>query len=83
MRTCRELIEEIEGYYWTTKKVDPTGKRKRDDGNDSDDNWQSEMHREIAAIDREYEEGGRIARPSQRPLTQSRTQTRHTEGAFS
>ena len=29
------------------------------------------MHREIAAVDREYEEGGRIARPSQRPRTRS------------
>ena len=29
------------------------------------------MSREIAAVDREYEEGGRIARPSQRPRTRS------------
>ena len=80
-----KVVERIEKAMevFAAKKVDPSGKRKRDDGNDSDDSWQSEMHREIVAIDREYEEGGRIARPSQRPLTRSRTQTRHTEGPSS
>ena len=60
------------------KKVEPCGKQKRVDGNDSDDSWGLEMHREIAAVDREYEEGGRIARPSQRPPTRSRAHTDNT-----
>jgi RING-H2 zinc finger domain len=81
-----KVVERIEKAMeiFGAKKVDRTGKRKRDDGSDSDDSWESEMHREIAAVDREYEEGGRIARPSQRPHTRSRTQTRHTnEGSSS
>ena len=63
--------------------MDPSGKCKRDDGNESDDSWEPERGREIAAVDREYKEGGRIARPSQRPLTQSKTQTHHTNEASS
>jgi len=54
-----------------SKNVEPSKKRKRDDGNYSDDSWGSDMCREIAAVDREYEAGGRIARPSQRPRTRS------------
>ena len=54
-----------------SKQVDPTKKRKREDGEDSEGSWMSGMYREIAAVDREYEEGGRIARPSQRPRTRS------------
>ena len=69
-----ERIEKAMEIF-ATKKVDPCGKRKRVDGIDSDDSWGSEMHREIAAVDREYEEGGRIARQSQRPRTRSRAQT--------
>ena len=48
------------------KKVDLNEKRKRDDGNDSDSSLGSEMRSLMAAVDREYEEGGRISRPSQR-----------------
>ena len=33
------------------KKVDLNGKRKRDDGNDSDSSWGSEMRTEIVAVD--------------------------------
>ena len=57
------------------KKVDLNGKRKRDDGNDSDSSLESEMRTEIAAIDREYEEGRRISRPSQRPRMYSRAES--------
>ena len=39
------------------KKVDLNGKRKRDDGNNSDSSWGSEMRTLMAAIDREYKEG--------------------------
>ena len=76
-----KVVERIEKAMeiFAAKKLDLGGKRKRDDGNDSDNSWGSEMHREIAAIDREYEEGGRIARPSQRPRTHSITRTDHTE----
>ena len=48
------------------KKVDLNGKRKRDDGNDSDSSWGSQMRTEITAVDQEYKEGGQISRPSQR-----------------
>jgi len=66
------------------KMVDSRGKRKRDDDDDSDGNWELEMRREIAAVDREYEEGGRIARPSQRPNTRSSTRRqRMNEGSSS
>ena len=65
------------------KRVDLGGKRKRDDGSDSDDSWESEMRTEIAAIDREYEGGGRIARPSQRPQTRSRTERERMNDASS
>ena len=57
------------------KKVDLNGKRKRDDGNDSDSSWGLEMRTKIAAVDQEYEEGGRISRPSQRPRTRSRVES--------
>ena len=57
------------------KKVDLNGKQKRDDGNDSDSSWGSKMRTEIAAVDREYEEGGRISRPSQRPRTHNGTES--------
>ena len=57
------------------KKVDLNGKRKRDDGNDSDSSWRSEMRTEIAAIDQWYEEEGRISRSSQRPRTRSRAES--------
>ena len=57
------------------KKVDLNEKQKRDDGNDSDSSWGSEMRTLIAAVDREYEEGGRISRPSQRPRTCSRAES--------
>ena len=59
----------------TTKKVDLNGKRKRDDGNDSDSSRRSEMRTEIAAVDREYEGEGRISIPSQRPRTCSRAES--------
>ena len=65
------------------KRVDLGGKRKRDDGSDSDDSWESEMRTEIAAIDREYEGGGRIARRSQRPQTRSRTERERMNDASS
>ncbi|HEY5235585.1 MAG TPA: hypothetical protein VIJ14_05365, partial [Rhabdochlamydiaceae bacterium] len=55
-------------------KEDRGKKRKRVDGNESDDSWVSGHHREIAAVDREYDTGGRIARPSQRPRTRSTAQ---------
>lgn len=54
-----------------SKQVEPSRKRKKPDGEDSECSWESEMRGEIAAVDREYEEGGRIARPSQRPRTRS------------
>ena len=57
------------------KKVDLNGMRKRDDGNDNDSSWGSKMRMEIAAVDREYEEGGRISRLSQRPRTRSRAES--------
>ena len=57
------------------KKVDLNRKRKRDDGNDSDSSWGSEMRTEIAALDPEYEEWGRISKPSQRPRTRSRAES--------
>ena len=57
------------------KKVDLNGKRKRDDGNDSDSSWGSEMCTLMAAVDREYKEGGRISRLSQRPRMRSRTKS--------
>lgn len=53
------------------KRVDSGRKCKRDD--DNDDSWESEMLNDIATIDREYEEGGRIAWQSQRPQTRNRT----------
>lgn len=56
-----------------SKRVDRGGKRKREDASDSDNSWESEMQREIAATDQEYAEGGRIARPSQRAQTRSAT----------
>ena len=59
----------------TVKKVNLNGKRKRDDGNDSDSSWGSEMRTKIVAVDREYEEGGQISRPSQRPQTRSRAKS--------
>ena len=57
------------------KKVDLNGKRKRDDGNDNNNSWGSEMLTFMAAVDREYEEGGRISKPSQRPQTCSRAES--------
>ena len=57
------------------KKVDLNGKRKRDDDNDSDSSLGSEMRSLMAAVDREYEEGGRISRPSQRPRMHSRVES--------
>ena len=57
------------------KKVDLNGKRKRDDGNDSDSSWGSKMRTEIAVVDREYKKGGRISRPSQRPRMRSRAES--------
>ena len=57
------------------KKVDLNGKRKRDDGSDSDNSWGSEMRTLMAAVDQEYEEGGRISRPSQRPRTCNRAES--------
>jgi hypothetical protein len=63
------------------KRVDPAGKRKREDATDSDDSWESEMRREIAATDREYVEGGRIARPSQRAHTRSATKRQRMDEA--
>ena len=57
------------------KKMDLNGKRKRNDGNDSDSSLGSEMRSLMAAVDREYEEGGRISRPSQRPRTRSRAES--------
>ena len=55
-----KMVERVEKAMeiFATKNVDPGGKRKRDDGNDSDDSWEPEMRREFAAVDREYEEGG-------------------------
>ena len=55
------------------KRVDRGGKRKREDASDSDNSWESQMQRQIAATDQEYVEGGRIARPSQRAQTRSAT----------
>ena len=80
-----KMVERVEKAMeiFATKKVDPGGKRKRDDGNDSDDSWEPEMRREFAAVDREYEEGGRIARSSQRPQTRSRTRTNYTNNTSS
>ena len=57
------------------KKVDLNGKRKRDDGNDSDSSLGSEMRSLMVAVDREYEEGGCISRPSKRPRTRSRAES--------
>ena len=57
------------------KKVDLNGMRKRDDGNDSDSSLGSEMRTLMAAVDREYEEGGCISRPSQRPRMRSRAES--------
>ena len=81
----KKVVERIEKAMaiFAEKKVDPGGKRKRDDGNDSNDSWGLELHSEIAAVDREYEEGGRIARASQRPRTRSRAQTVDTNEASS
>jgi hypothetical protein len=62
-----------------SKNANPPKKRKRDDGNESDDSWMSGNNREIAAVDQEYDEGGRIARPSQRPRTRSIANTIDTE----
>ena len=75
----KKVVERIEKALeiFAAKKVDPGGKRKRDDGNDSDDSWGLEMHRKTATIDREYEDGGRIVRPSQRLRTRSTTRTDH------
>lgn len=62
--------------------MDPVRKRKRDDGNDSNDSWESGNNREIAAVDRDYEKGGRIARASQRPRTRSIAHTSSPKGSF-
>ena len=71
-----DVVAQIESAMdvFRSKKVDPGKKRKRGDGNESDDSWRSGHNREIAAVDREYEEGGRIAHASQRPRTRSTAQ---------
>ena len=72
-----KVVDEVEKAMkiLAAKKVDLNGKRKRDDGNDNDSSWGLEMHTKIAAVDREYKEGGRISRPSQRPRTCSRAES--------
>lgn len=68
----KKVVAQIESAMEVFRcKEDPGKKRKRVDGNESDDSWMSGHRREIAAVDREYVEGGRIARPSQRPRTRS------------
>jgi len=63
----KKVVEQIEKAMtiFATKKVNAGSlKRKRDDGYDTDDSWGASMERQISAVHREYEEGGRIARPS-------------------
>ena len=73
----KKVVDEVEKAMkiLAAKKVDLNGKRKRDDGNDSDSSLGSEMRSLMAVVDREYEEGGRISRPSQRPRTCSRAKS--------
>ena len=73
----KKVVDGVENVMkiLAAKKVDLNGKRKRDDGHDSDSSWGSEMRTLMAAVDREYEEGGCISRPSQRPRTRSRAES--------
>ena len=77
MQVVTKVVDRVEKAMkiLAAKKVDLNGKRKRDDGNDSDSSWGLEMRTKIAAVDREYEEEGRISRPSQRPRTRSRAES--------